>query len=1661
MIDKQTGMMIAGGLFGAYTSDITENPLTGLISTGIGIGMGAFMNVSSFDLKENSKVNVGPSIDMDYIQRSQVQQSITGSDLVGKYEGFFKKTETPLELRLNSLEASHTAKIRTNSSNVLSRQVKALGEAESAFEKRLKDINKKYDSIIKKNKSRSTPEYLSLKDQERQEAIERLRSTYDQKINSINSWIESSATSVAERNNKINSKYQNKVNSVVSRYNKEEATYNELRGLLKKNGVSVGDSRQSVLDALSRVTDEGLLRNIDIALKNKNVSFTDSSKLNVQRWESKTGIFEQKNVKGLTDWFVKNMGHNVIDAEEKAKMFLAKSGTDGVVVKDGTISFTDKVDGNRVSVPLTSYTEDGMRYHNMGKGNYSIAKQFNPYASAYLDGLDVNIDGVKRAVTAQDVVKGMDAENLIKFLPEGVSVSTIVPKINRLFHYNSQDAGVISSDLTSDMFKNSQGLVDIGTTIKYDQYGEIDQKYPIRSLKMTGSKDSASEINRTMLKLAAELDSDTASHLTDGISLGNRTSINTQGFSSIATLAPNERGETSVGNRGTRVVNKNSNTQALESLLGTERFNKQFSSSQVLGRVDILDDKAFNAIASALYGNDYVLGDGAGFFNMGDVDSLRIRDKATVKIPLSNNMAIANTDLLLALTSEEGFEQYLKNNPININNDPLAYNQKGEGIHLNRMYTSGSITGGFLVDNEIRLTVDAEFNPEVERNVKLYSTGTKSLNTGVNSAAFDALSAIGVALNSNRLSITANNEYMLDGVLHKSAESVRSVLLQEIDTKKQAGNYIPANLISRAEDTGSEKIIKMIKEGANGNSIYDILMANNHDKQVAGMTAALFSEHKAAVDLTTTLGVNIEQGVADGRYSTSFKQDFLYHFNSDNFLNAKDKTSFLNKAATLVASSDIVSQYLDGHSLAVGSFNKGASIVGKGKQAKMSWAAISNLRQSGITSAELNRFGLEDKGILTELRGISEERRVAQTSVNSIIKGREASFLNVISQNGEAETRLERMKGAFGRNTTNLIDSPFLSYNLTYNDHNIQSLNFSRITTSRSGMYEKDDLKMLKELEGKKLSIMVSDLAYRDSKTKEERNATKLTLTKQLDEYESYVKTMLSGDNNLLKSGLSLYSDKSSIMEVKYIGGEADTFARSQLKDNKQSWFISKEDAKYKAEQLGVNLKYEKVDGYSSLFRPVYERNGETIPLSSLVTREPAQGALSSDLISWYVDTTISENSLHNVYVPVSKEGGRLYYSGMFGDGDQDVVQTLLGDFKSRAEFDAIENKRQPIRSHFLDMVDITESMKVKGKDIGMKTIGDFASQAEYASYRVSGSLKGRNRKSLAAAATGLAVSLSKSLELELGSLGGTSKELTQGRTMIHNLVENLLKSSKLDTDSFQLVNEQAVEKLTRLRSGYLGKTKEGVTLQQYEKELRSTLPEFLGINSIDENSAKGKVTKTNALNVMENIIKAELNHATTVGNTPFTPLDLNEKRFSSSSAEYIDTLNSIIKEQGITDIDYESGVKHLRKSTGQVALGAYDYLLDVAKSNKGVILGGLGAMAGVALLGRDQPSFSDSRAASRQYGANMLQSPGTYDAPSQNNTPMGMETNPNKAGYILPKTFGAKGIKVGGEMMNNANDMYAEYNSLLDTGNAEDHIYNMTNSIFGDGMRSARLQTN
>ena len=1675
---SKNAAMAGGALFGAYTSDITDDPLSGILTAGVGAAMGGFMRLPQSSFKDMSKVSVGPSIDIDFINSKKLA-------LDNKDE--FNSLMDSVDRNLSRYErnVSRVDLVNKRHRTVLDR----IEKKERNFEKfrtRLESKAKKKFNAEGGDKNPGANYRYSLE-------LERIGDLFDE---------HRGKQSLARAN--ANSRYTTLQGLAIIKDESINDLFKKVRETLVASGVSVDNTRTSIREAIKGVTDTTLLTKLNSTLKNNTTSYIDINKLDLKELISYKSNIAAGDTKTLTSWFTKQLGNSPQEAEEKAKMFINRAGASDIIVKDGSISFEDSANGKRVTVPLTSYGEDGTRFHYEGGGNYKTVSQYNPYAAAYVSDKDAMFDGALRRVTAADVIKGYDPEMLIKNLDKDTPIQSILGSIKSLFHYDSQDTGISEIHLgpdfqpTSQKFKNSQNFVELGLSYNINDKGLIDSKYPMRNLKTGATEGLASEHIRLIRdKLSFDLDPNQSAGLFDSVSMNKSTTINTSGFKSLAAFAPSERNETGVGSRDTNIVQKNQFTRMIEDLMGTDNFNKQFSSSQALGKLDIKNTDLFNELISTMYGNDYVLGDGAGFFNM-DNKGLKISENAVLKIPVSSTgeVGIVNTQLARALQSPTGMTDYLANNPISIGNEVIAYRPDGSEIKLNSMYTSGTITDGFLSNNQLRIQVNGIFDAAEEENLKFYSTGTKSLNTGLSGNHFNIATEVGMMVNSGEL-VGGNGLYKLNGV----SISARDLKIEAAKRRGAAVKNKTAKtftLIGDASETGVQSIVDRMESGMRGNAIYDDLSNRGFLKSEAALTAMMLGESKASVDLSATVAIGLQQAIrrefdplanelkngstidySDARvqrlvkdgyvpagsgmmdlatlqgHSQAFKQRFLDTFDAFNYIRSTDKQKIHSTALDLIRKSGVAEDYMKGQGYAIGSMNKGMSVVGAGNRAGMSWNARSNLKLSGMTNDQLKLFGNKSDELLYEVRSMLSERGRSKSSINTIIAGKEQKFLDILSSKATPEHRLEFLMNSYGSGSE-LKNNPFLTYNLTTDDHEIKSINFSRISTKRSGFYEGDDgIKLLKDLDKSKLGILKADIDYRTAKTKDERVKAKTYLTGLLDEYTELHKSIAGGSNSLAKAALSLESKHSDIMQVKTIGGNADKFATSMMTEAngyKNVWFISEEEAEHKAKQIGATIHYEDVDTFNNIKKPVFKRGNEVIPLASLLTREPAQGPLSSDLVSWYVDKTIKQGNIGNAFVGSSNT---IYSKGMFGDADQDTIQTLLGNFRSKSQYDEIEADRRGIRATFLGMSEILDQMKVKGVQKKDKSLADFKSVEEYVFYKNSSAAKGRNRKLLAAPATGLAVAYSKALELEFGTNGVKDARLVEGRILSHQIVENLIKSAHVDTDAFSKQQEQSVERLTRLRGGFVGSSGyDRVTAKQYEEGLRTELPKFLNLSGMAEGVAKQRAT-----GIMENIIKSEMNQSAKIGQIAYTPLDLPQHRFSKESYAHIDALNSIISEAGITEIDLESGLTNVRKSSKQVAMGTKDLLMDTLKNNKMVIGGGLAAMAGIALMGRSEPNFSDSRSQSRQYAASMVREASTYD--NSDSGPMGQATSSTKTGYVTPKSFTSKNTKIEGEFVQDGEQTYTQYSSMLDADNINDQIYNISNSIFGSGVRTARLQNN
>lgn len=1404
--------------------------------------------------------------------------------------------------------------------------------------------------------------------------------------------------------------------------------------VLKSYGIKFDENdAKDIRKVIDNIDNPQIHKQIEGALNSEYTKNVDLIGVKADQIYSKYQTVKNDDIESLTKWFHEELGNTPELAKEKAEMFSNRSEKgSSILLNDGRINFKDRVSGEYTDMPLTSYTGDGKRFHYAGSGTYNTVTQFNPLALAYKEGIQVDLDGTgPKTITAKDVMKGYDPEMWLKYYGDNVSAKDIAREVEKLFHYNSGEAaqgelelgsGYSSSSAAS---RNSQGIIEFGRAINYNKKGAINEEYGVRKLRLNATETEASERVSFLSKLVDETNDP---NLSNNVATNSLTTFNSNGKGYVGFAAPVERNPTDVGNRDTLVSNNNESTTLLKSILGEDRYNEQFSSSQVLHKLDVVDDTAFNEISSRLFGADSVLGDGSGLYNRELGQDLNNTGRVTFKLNTTQDTLIHHEGLAEALSQPtvEATNKYLKDNPVILSNEAFATN--GDfSVGLKRHFNSATIDNITRIGDNLVLGANATFDANMENNAKYFSLGSKLLLTGEDGDTFKLQTALGTGLNRGDITNNSDGSVTIKGKTYTGNDDIRQGLQDYHNTDIHNGGNL--HLISTAGDTGVKDIMEAINTANNhsdpnyilhNDPVFNQLIKENFSPETSAMTSMLFVEGKASVDS------NISAMLRIGSNSDN-KESINNIFNTDTYnkLSIEDRNKLHSNLAEEIDRSGIISNYREGISSTIGSVNKGSSIVGTGNRAGMSWIAMKSLIQSGTSKEQLGIFGKANEELLYEVKGHVTEQYKSKNAVNDAISGRESTFLNIINTEVDPSLRMQLLKENFAKGAFDSIeDHPYITYNLSKAFGDIQSLNFSRINTNRSGFFKTPDgMKMLKDLDRRKAEVVQADLEYKTASKKNTKDRKEEELRRSVERYQEAVKVAYSGDNNLAKKAIALVSEKSSIMQVKYVGGKEAEFAdRSRLgtlkqrtdpkaakEASKQVWFASEAELERRAKQAGVKLQFTNVEGYDGVRMAVTEAaNGDMIPFTSLLTREPAQGPLSSDLVHWATsdrikDRTENKDTLHNAYTTINNT---MYSIGASGDGDQDTLQTLTANFTSKAEYEAFERDREEVRSVFLEVEPLLKQMSAKSSK--KKVIRSIAPMdiSDTAAYNTAGAIKGRNRKTLAAKATELATSFNEELTMSLGSDKSKNREVLKARMAIYQVVENLIKSSHLETNQFLNISQQPVERMIQLRNQYIGKdTDKGmITESQYRKELHSILEPFLNIDEIK----KGSFTagqKRDAGSMVDLIVESSANHAKVLKDKSYSPLDLAESRLKNSYGVHMDNIAAIMGYASVSEVDYAPYSEDIGKAVKQTYNSTKDVIMDTLRNNKMKIGGGLAAMGAVALMTRSQPDFEKPQ---REHSSKML------IAPQRNLSdyiPNGIETNPNKTAHMMPKSFQGKNV--------------------------------------------------
>ena len=1689
MLSTEAIGALAGGAFGAYEGDLQNDPLSGLMSAAVGAGVGTFMKFSIPDLKKLSTISGNVVVDQKRIDRLSASQMDEKGLLTSKrFKGSIKKlraTEDKLkfgeERSIDRIEASQTT-------------FHSLAEKDMAIEK----VKRLY---------------------------EKRRAAFEGQLSGIHETL---------------------------------AAFN----------IHVNNDLESITNALDKVSDPIHMKRINSVLEGSK-TYAPSKIGDEYQLQTRTQVFKGADKeKNLYNYLVKNMGHSTPElkqlAKEKAALIAHRSGDSVINMSDHNISFTDIAGNKNVTMPLSAYTKDGVRYHNAGNGSMYAVSGYNPYGRQFVSGQNVNIDGTMRPLTAQDMMISHDPEMMLKHLKDDQPLSQVTDRMKSLMGYDANDSDVKAFHVNGEFnpnqnFRSRSALIEAGHTLDTDLNNQFKGDKVFARLGTSSSGDGGkSELNVMFSKLAEGLDD--ANHLFDGVSGNNTTAYTTQ---RIDTLGDKNgiRGSTSVSNRDYLRVGNNADNSLMEDIKTTMGASgeRQFSNGQVFKKLDIYDPKAYNDIMTKMLGADVALGDGSGVFNLQSANKFAVTRGVKEKITTNDKGGL--------IVSNPHLQSWLEDNAYNNGGKPmivkggdiLGYDAAGNAVKVHEMYSEATISG-FAKDKKGNMIINMEgtFNPHDERIAKLFSQASKSNLYGIHGRNFGLMSYIGEGLNTKAIGydgnvMTFHGHPEVAAAIAKLNNGNPNIAPKQLvgllgdqsgsEILKAMGQHTSAfDLILDSANTGSKELRSAVAGTLGGkldpNSLGEIFSKNEMStlnrvlgsmqgdggRNASGLVLGALADsagNKGSQDVMAKIHAStftpIRRLIAElkgGRDPASIArhvvsmQDVFDNLNAitnggalsgidlkgmkrmkvgsaayikklesiDNQLQTTFRNAFNNKANLSAIDRDLFlrtrSQFgmtvnpkdiLRGDLLTIGSVNTGQSVLGIGNRARMSWNARYNLQLTGFTDKELSMFGKADQSALLELRSTIAESKRSGSAVTKSIASRESTFREIMTLNPEERSAaLEARMGI-------KVNSPYITHNLHNPSKELQSLNFARVSTNRSGYYSDGQRRLQKELDGIKGEIFALDVSahYEQNSVKK---ASKVKALKELmTSYGLKSRSMYAGDNNLLKAATSLYSDHSMITLARTVGGQADAYT-AKAGGVTESMFLSMSGAEERARRLGIkdsdlivqHLRNDKGDIIFDHLREVgYKgKDGKFIPLSGLVTREPAQGALSSQFTKFMVDTTInSKGTESHLFIP---ESNKVYKHFMFGDFDQDTLQELYGKFSTHQQYADLMEKHNAIRGYAAEMLQggdnsLIESMKVKGKSKEYKTFDDFIAQnqgnlakaeKDFNAYKVAEGLQGRARKLLAAPATSLAMSFGQSLHAEYAN---DARTLTRGRFVTHQLVENLLKSAHLSTDDFARNSENAIELMTNARAEFVkGKMTEGT----YAGELNKHLNQFLNIDKITDAGKKAEIE-----GIRDNIVTAEINQARNVNNKKVLPIDLSRDR---NSAKFIPTLESI-SQGGLLDVEQDAFHKNYAKSGKQLYNALSDGIVNTFKDNKNLLLGGAVALGAVSMISRQQPSFRQSP---MQHSSGMLQAQGNSSNGGQYNAPLGQPTSSQKTGYITPKTHtNSKHVRIQGDFIDKGANEFTQLSDEFDNISSIQHsqavAHSMSNAIFGNGIRTARVQNN
>lgn len=1125
---------------------------------------------------------------------------------------------------------------------------------------------------------------------------------------------------------------------------------------------------------------------------------------------------------------------------------------------DDNLTFVDPT-GKKFKFPIQYVDKSGARYGYSGNTQMA-SNSWNPFGSLYSHHQDAP-ESLRHLLPngnikpeADDVLRGFQPIEMLAGFDKDVDHSA---QLNRLSSYSRtmfHNVGNFAANPHDPMAMQISALTNIDFTyVSNGRGGGTIEKIS----REAGAMGEASVFDKLMVQLGKH------SSIGNPMSLNSNndiTSVSATKAIDPSIAADHSRRHATVTNRDFIMTDKHK--EVIKKYTGLAYDGQNMAALSGFGNARehtaLLVDDQLSLAVSHIFGDKYTIDDGSGLF----VDPNQFEEKKMVNLDFPNIGTHENPkyniseDMLNALKQKGG---------VIVPSQVLGINNIGEITRLGREYTDATITAARTYKDYIRVSMEARYVPDDW--VKIFSEVAKSGQTMFGKNVLRART------NAKRLSMMQQlkDAGVLTTTVKKSGGlefRVKTADAEEIIINHTSGNLKTykeiMNLTTRTyKKTFGNKEMQnatiILNRRDAGYKFVDAALQQTDKKTGARIASTLedvknaymdqlFVENKAGrsafINLIDKLELKKPSGYEDDlAFLHQYTQSGGYSKIADGGQDAKD--AFKGRIRGIV--DKLFTDITDFNHVAVLASNDlGPAIRGAGNEGAMSWLERMNLSMSGYTETDLASISTWNKDALHELNMIS-----SSSSSGSDFNDVKLKYADVFSTVYEqsAEQRLAMLQPALNESKAKVsLGDNFISYRLTHSHMGYQSVPITLVETAHSRHISLDEEEVLSQLEKQRAKVIRADIElsrYQDGNTAG-RKVRLDVFKEEVEALDSLVKRSMSGDNNIVKSALRGIVNDSEIQISRSIGGEFGAYATMLRGEGGRTKFgpiaaFNHNSIMKIAKGYGLDATDLEFGKQGSDFGRVYvkAKDGSRTPLSTLVTREPAQGPGSSLLVDVFYHKQLPQNDAF-IGIPQivdfnkQKAGKSVQALFAFGDFDSDTYKTAsLGKGISFARMKELHEKQRMALNNLEDLAEFANAIALKGSAKDLVRVEDLA---KYETNATQASAKAIQRKMIAPEATEVATKMAEALDMHLSGLRGTvspevfAKRQFGARMAIHNLVENLLKTQHGKSSDVGVAS-LPMQRLSQ-QLGSVGKN------DQFRNIASQILDESLGFNMGKDGSA-------------------------------------------------------------------------------------------------------------------------------------------------------------------------------------------------------------------------------